>query len=61
MFTDNATGTVAGRQVDKAGLKDALLALQKKWHPDSAKFTIHEPAHSDQVRRLFSVNSYLTY
>ncbi|KAH9830530.1 uncharacterized protein C8Q71DRAFT_786274 [Rhodofomes roseus] len=38
-FTGDATGVVAGNQVDKAGLKDALLALQKKWNNDSAKFT----------------------
>ncbi|EPS99318.1 hypothetical protein FOMPIDRAFT_143163 [Fomitopsis schrenkii] len=38
-FTSDATGVVAGSTVDKAGLKDALLALQRKWNSDTAKFT----------------------
>lgn len=49
LFTDDATGVVGGKHVDKAGLKDALLAMQRKWHPDSADFASHEPAHSHQV------------
>jgi len=38
-FTSDATGVVAGNEVDKDGLKQALLALQKKWNNDSATFT----------------------
>ncbi|KAK7686511.1 hypothetical protein QCA50_010109 [Cerrena zonata] len=38
-FTSDAKGVVAGKEVDREGLKQALLALQKKWHVDSAKFT----------------------
>lgn len=38
-FTSDAKGIVAGKEVDREGLKQALLALQKKWHTDSAKFT----------------------
>ncbi|TFY54451.1 hypothetical protein EVJ58_g8861 [Rhodofomes roseus] len=49
-FTGDATGVVAGNQVDKAGLKDALLALQKKWNNDSAKFTPSAGAQEGSVR-----------
>ena len=38
-FTSDAKGVVAGKEVDREGLKQALLALQKKWHVDSATFT----------------------
>ncbi|KAI1783768.1 hypothetical protein LXA43DRAFT_869781, partial [Ganoderma leucocontextum] len=37
-FTHNATGIVAGEELDKDGLKQALLALQKRWDPDTASF-----------------------
>ncbi|KZT65502.1 hypothetical protein DAEQUDRAFT_740593 [Daedalea quercina L-15889] len=39
MFTSDATGVVAGNQVDKEGLKQALLALQRKWNNDTVKFS----------------------
>ncbi len=49
-FTHDATGVVNGKQVDKEGLKEALLALQKKWHPDSANFVAQDS--SSKVRLL---------
>ncbi len=42
LFTDGANGTVAGTSVDKDGLKQALLAVQKHWDPANAQF-IQEP------------------
>ncbi|KAI0080993.1 hypothetical protein K474DRAFT_1657175 [Panus rudis PR-1116 ss-1] len=36
--TSDVKGTVAGKEVDKEGLKEALLALQKKWNADSVLF-----------------------
>ncbi|CCM00048.1 uncharacterized protein FIBRA_02074 [Fibroporia radiculosa] len=39
LFSSDATGVVAGSEVDRAGLKEALLALQRKWDADSAHFT----------------------
>lgn len=38
VFAEDATGEIAGTQVDKEGLKTALLALQKVWDGDSATF-----------------------
>ena len=43
-FTHEATGSVAGTEVDKEGLKQALLALQKKWDPENAQFVAQEGA-----------------
>ena len=37
-FTHDATAVVAGKELDKDGLKTALLALQKRWIPESASF-----------------------
>ncbi|PIL31018.1 hypothetical protein GSI_05712 [Ganoderma sinense ZZ0214-1] len=37
-FTHDATARVAGRELDRDGLKEALLALQKRWNPDTASF-----------------------
>lgn len=53
-FTSDATGVVAGSTVDKAGLKDALLALQRKWDNDSATFTPSTSAQEGSVRRLLA-------
>ncbi|KAJ3481783.1 hypothetical protein NLI96_g7423 [Meripilus lineatus] len=39
LFSDEAKGTVDGQEVDKAGLKDALLAIQRTWNADSANVT----------------------
>ncbi|OBZ67083.1 hypothetical protein A0H81_12940 [Grifola frondosa] len=36
-FLPDAKGTVAGREVDREGLKEALLALQTKWDPENVK------------------------
>ncbi|KAI0640342.1 hypothetical protein C8Q77DRAFT_128933 [Trametes polyzona] len=43
-FTQDATGVVAGKEVDNDGLKRALLALQKKWNPDEADFVAQDEA-----------------
>ncbi|KAF7793594.1 hypothetical protein EIP86_004708 [Pleurotus ostreatoroseus] len=42
-FTKEAKGTVGGKEVDKEGLKQSLLALQKKWNKDTAKFVEAQP------------------
>nr|VWP00116.1 Laccase-2 (EC (Benzenediol:oxygen oxidoreductase 2) (Diphenol oxidase 2) (Urishiol oxidase 2) [Ganoderma boninense] len=34
-FTHDATARVAGRELDRDALKDALLKLQKRWNPDT--------------------------
>ncbi|KAI0674029.1 hypothetical protein C8Q78DRAFT_1020426 [Trametes maxima] len=41
-FTPDATGVVAGKPVDHEGLKSALLALQKRWDPQTADFVAPE-------------------
>ena len=52
-FTRDATGVVAGNAVDRAALKDALLALQRRWNPDSATFVPEAAAaEGGQVSRL---------
>ncbi|KAI0728436.1 hypothetical protein C8Q72DRAFT_834712 [Fomitopsis betulina] len=52
-FTSDATGVVAGSTVDKAGLKDALLALQRKWDNDSATFTPSTSAQEGSLATRF--------
>ncbi|OCH87551.1 hypothetical protein OBBRIDRAFT_796089 [Obba rivulosa] len=54
MFTADATGTVAGQAVDRDGLKDALLALQKRWSPDSATFTDEQPQEGQDAATQFT-------
>ncbi|KAH9949408.1 hypothetical protein B0H21DRAFT_688455 [Amylocystis lapponica] len=39
LFTHDAAGTVAAQPADRARLKRALLALQRTWAPDAARFT----------------------
>ena len=52
LFAQEATGVVAGVQVDKEGLKQSLLALQKHWNPQTAQFVAAEPTGSEfQVSR----------
>ncbi|EMD30872.1 hypothetical protein CERSUDRAFT_109729 [Gelatoporia subvermispora B] len=53
MFTSDAAGTVAGQEVDREGLKDALLALQKQWTPDSASFVDEQPQEGQQTATRF--------
>ena len=48
-FTHNATGVVAGQELDKDGLKQALLALQKRWNPDTARFVAQGEAAKVRV------------
>ncbi|KZT02096.1 uncharacterized protein LAESUDRAFT_730612 [Laetiporus sulphureus 93-53] len=38
MFSRECTGVVAGREVDRDGLKQALLALQREWRDEAASF-----------------------
>ena len=49
-FTHAATGVVAGTEVDRDGLKDALLALQRRWDPNSASFSSVGAVGDAQVR-----------
>ncbi|OBZ66025.1 hypothetical protein A0H81_13994 [Grifola frondosa] len=49
-FTHDATGVVAGTEVDKDGLKAALLALQRKWQPDSARFEAQDAGDEPATR-----------
>ncbi|KAI0964643.1 hypothetical protein AcW1_001414 [Taiwanofungus camphoratus] len=53
-FTKGATGVVNGKDVDRAALKDTLLALQSKWNPATAKFAAVDDATQAQVRRALS-------
>lgn len=55
MFTSDAVGIVAGQEVDKEGLKQALLALQKKWDPESTNFVAAD-AGSQQVSAPITIN-----
>lgn len=55
-FAGDAKGVVAGKEVDKEGLKEALLALQKTWQSDSVKFedqqtSVSNAAEGDQLVR----------
>ena len=55
MFTQDATGVVGGKEVDKEGLKQSLLAWQKKWNQDTAHFTAMEPQSTEQQVRTLKV------
>lgn len=50
-FAEDARGTVNGRAVDTDGLKAALLALQRRWNPDTSSFTPVVGAQGGKVRR----------
>jgi len=48
MFMEDARGVLAGRPVDREGLKAGLLALQKQWNADNVKINdnperVHSP------------------
>ncbi|KAI0801555.1 hypothetical protein C8Q74DRAFT_1242783 [Fomes fomentarius] len=43
-FTHDATGVVAGKEVDHEGLKQALLALQRKWNAQENSFVAQQSA-----------------
>jgi hypothetical protein len=49
MFTQNVTGVLAGQEVDKEGLKNGLLALQKRWTKESVQFQDAQAADGYQV------------
>ncbi|KAM5538387.1 hypothetical protein V8D89_007989 [Ganoderma adspersum] len=53
-FTHDATGVVAGQELDKGGLKHALLALQKRWNPDSASFVAEGDAAKPSSKFLWT-------
>lgn len=48
-FTADARGVVGGKEVDHDGLKEALLALQKKWNPQEASFEAQSEAAKVRV------------
>lgn len=50
MFTQDATGVLGGNAVDLNGLKDGLLALQKRWKGDSVQTESAQTAEGYQVR-----------
>ena len=58
-FTKEAKGTVGGKEVDKEGLKQSLLALQKKWNKDTAKFVEAQP--NDAVHNVSITAVYLLH
>ncbi|KAI0652781.1 hypothetical protein C8Q79DRAFT_120360 [Trametes meyenii] len=49
-FTPDATGVVAGKPVDHEGLKSALLALQKRWDPQTANFVAPDGGESASAK-----------
>ena len=50
LFTDDATGVVGGKEVDKQGLKDSLIALQRKW--DSATAKVIDPESQGEEQQV---------
>jgi len=49
-FTEDADGVVAGQKVDMAGLKAALLAIQRKWQQDTVKFVSTTPVGTNDAK-----------
>lgn len=45
VFVRHARGLVGGREVDREGLKQALLALQKRWSPAQCRYEDCESLH----------------
>ena len=56
-FTHDATGVVAGKEVDHDGLKQALLALQRKWNAQENSFVAQDSAQ--KVRECSEIPSLL--
>ncbi|KAI0789369.1 hypothetical protein C8Q75DRAFT_765355 [Abortiporus biennis] len=54
LVTHDVTGSVAGKHVDKAGLKEGLLALQKKWNPDTASFNASTASEPHAIATSFA-------
>lgn len=50
MVTGDVTGVIAGKEVDKDGLKEALLKLQKKWNKEGVKVAESQPVEGHTVR-----------
>ncbi|KAL4248378.1 hypothetical protein ABKN59_006862 [Abortiporus biennis] len=54
-FASHKSGLpVAGKHVDKAGLKEGLLALQKKWNPDTASFNASTASEPHAIATSFA-------
>ncbi|KAI0714497.1 hypothetical protein C8Q76DRAFT_619430 [Earliella scabrosa] len=49
-FTNDATGVVAGKEVDHDGLKQALLALQRKWNAQENSFVAQDSAQKPTTK-----------
>lgn len=58
MFTKDATGVLGGQEVDRDGLKEGLLALQKKWKGDSVQTQDAQSADGYQVRCSWKLLSF---
>ncbi|RPD54455.1 hypothetical protein L226DRAFT_471870 [Lentinus tigrinus ALCF2SS1-7] len=56
-FTHDCTGVVNGKHVDKEGLKDALLRLQKKWNPESANFVAQDSSSKPTTKFAWTVKN----
>lgn len=52
LFSNDATGVVAGEEVDRADLKQALLALQRTWNPDTLNISAPYTPDPEQVEYL---------
>lgn len=55
LFTQDATGVVAGKQVDKDGLKEILLAVQQHWNPGNARFVDNPEQDGIEVNHLHGI------
>ncbi|OSD01104.1 hypothetical protein PYCCODRAFT_545636 [Trametes coccinea BRFM310] len=53
-FAQDVRGVVGGREVDREGLKEALLALQRKWDGGSARFVPREGAEKPATKLLWT-------
>ena len=50
LFAKEAKGVVYGKEVDRDELKEALLAIQRQWNPDSANFVPLQSANPGEVK-----------
>ncbi|KAI9070246.1 hypothetical protein FKP32DRAFT_1639998 [Trametes sanguinea] len=53
-FASDARGVVGGREVDREGLREALLALQRRWDGGSARFVPREGAEKPATKMLWT-------
>lgn len=54
MFTKDATGVLNGKEVDREGLKEGLLKLQKVYNKDTVQFAPHQAGEGHGVRCVIS-------